>query len=157
MTHENTRAVISKFVQVGATKVHCPAQLVFTLDHDIQNSSPAYLKKIAEIEAFAAEQGVMAYPKGRGIGHQASNSYSVAENPTPDFRIDNGGGRVCLAGHHGRSLGQPQQHLRRRRLPWYSHREDRCYGNMAKRTYMVSTCSRCTAHAHGESASRRNW
>ncbi|KAI1825177.1 hypothetical protein F4861DRAFT_502675 [Xylaria intraflava] len=70
MTHDNTRAVMSKFKQVGATKVHSAAQLVYTLDHDLQNVSPANLKKYAEIEAFAAEQGVPFYPKGRGIGHQ---------------------------------------------------------------------------------------
>src|ERR1700722_3650567 len=58
MTHDNTRAVLSKFLQVGATKVHSAAQLVYTLDHDVQNTSPANLKKYAEIEAFAAEQGV---------------------------------------------------------------------------------------------------
>lgn len=63
---------MSKFSQVGATKVHSPSQLVFSLDHDIQNSSPAYLKKVSEIGAFAAEHGVTAYPKGRGIGHQVS-------------------------------------------------------------------------------------
>ncbi|RYP45031.1 hypothetical protein DL768_008573 [Monosporascus sp. mg162] len=63
-------AVLSKFIQIGATKVHSAAQLVFTLDHDVQNTSPANLKKYAEIEAFAAEQGVSFYPKGRGIGHQ---------------------------------------------------------------------------------------
>ncbi|OXV10745.1 hypothetical protein Egran_01494 [Elaphomyces granulatus] len=36
----------------------------------ITTSSPANLKKYADIEAFAAEQGVSFYPKGRGIGHQ---------------------------------------------------------------------------------------
>ncbi|KAL7953830.1 homoaconitase [Trichoderma compactum] len=70
MTHDNTRAVMSKFLQVGATKVYSPAQLVFTLDHDIQNATAANLRKYAEIAAFAEEQGVTAYPKGRGIGHQ---------------------------------------------------------------------------------------
>lgn len=80
MTHDNTSAVISKFRQVGATKVHSPAQLVFTLDHDIQNTSAGYLKKISGIEAFAAEQNVKSrYGKGRGIGHQASSSHSVAQ------------------------------------------------------------------------------
>lgn len=73
MTHDNTRAVLSKFQQVGATKVHSSSQLVYTLDHDVQNTSPSALKKYAEIEAFAAEQGVDFYPRNRGIGHQASN------------------------------------------------------------------------------------
>jgi aconitase A len=103
MTHDNTGAVLKKFLQVGATKVHSAAQLVYTLDHDVQNTSPANLKKYADIEAFAAEQGVSFYPKGRGIGHQVSNL--LLSNPTPDLPTDYGGGRVCLAGHHGRGLG----------------------------------------------------
>lgn len=73
MTHENTRAVMSKWLGCGAKKVFSPSQLVFTLDHDVQSSSPAYLKKVKEIAAFAAEHGIMAYPKGRGIGHQVSD------------------------------------------------------------------------------------
>ncbi len=75
---------MSKFKQVGATKVHSATQLVFTLDHDVQNTSPANLKKYAEIEAFATEQGVPFFPKGSGIGHQVSEPYA----PTiPRYRI----------------------------------------------------------------------
>ena len=37
MTHDNTSAVMSKFKGIGAKKVHDPNQIVFTLDHDIQN------------------------------------------------------------------------------------------------------------------------
>lgn len=73
MTHDNTRAVLFKFAQVRATKVHSPAQLIFTLDHNVQDTGPANLKKYAEIEAFAADQGVTFYPKGRGIGHQVQS------------------------------------------------------------------------------------
>lgn len=47
-----------------------PPPQVFTLDHDIQNTTPKNLKKYAEIAAFAQEHGVDAYPAGRGIGHQ---------------------------------------------------------------------------------------
>ena len=37
MTHDNTSAVMSKFKGIGAKKIHNPQQLVFALDHDIQN------------------------------------------------------------------------------------------------------------------------
>jgi homoaconitate hydratase len=70
MTHDNTSAVMSKFKAIGAKKVFDPGQLVFTLDHDIQNRDEANLKKYHSIEAFAAEQGVDFYPAGAGIGHQ---------------------------------------------------------------------------------------
>jgi homoaconitate hydratase len=70
MTHDNTSAVMSKFKGIGATKIHNPAQLVFALDHDIQNRDEANLKKYRSIEAFAKEHGVDFYPAGSGIGHQ---------------------------------------------------------------------------------------
>ena len=70
MTHDNTSAVISKFKAIGATKIYSPQQLVFALDHDIQNRDEANLKKYRLIEAFAKEHGVDFYPAGSGIGHQ---------------------------------------------------------------------------------------
>src|SRR3989441_1223214 len=70
MTHDNTGAVIPKFKQIGATAVADPAQPVFAIDHDIQNTSPENLAKYAKIEAFAAEHGIDFYPPGTGISHQ---------------------------------------------------------------------------------------
>src|SRR2546425_1515291 len=70
MTHDNTGAVIPKFKQIGATKIADPAQPVFAIDHDIQNTSPENLAKYAKIEAFAAEHGIDFYPAGTGISHQ---------------------------------------------------------------------------------------
>jgi len=70
MTHDNTSAVMSKFRSIGAKKISNPRQLVFALDHDIQNQDEANLKKYRSIEAFAKEHGVDFYPAGTGIGHQ---------------------------------------------------------------------------------------
>ncbi|UCD18631.1 MAG: homoaconitase, partial [Candidatus Zixiibacteriota bacterium] len=70
MTHDNTGAVTPKFRAIGAARISIPRQVVFTLDHDIQNKSEENLKKYAGIEAFAREMGVDFYPAGRGIGHQ---------------------------------------------------------------------------------------
>jgi homoaconitate hydratase len=70
MTHDNTSAVISKFKGIGAKKIYHPKQLVFALDHDIQNQDESNLKKYRSIEAFAREHGVDFYPAGSGIGHQ---------------------------------------------------------------------------------------
>jgi homoaconitate hydratase len=70
MTHDNTSAVMSKFRGIGAKKIHNPGQLVFALDHDIQNHDEANLKKYRSIEAFAKDQGIDFYPAGSGIGHQ---------------------------------------------------------------------------------------
>ena len=50
--------------------VHDPRQIVFTLDHDIQNQDESNLKKYRAIEVFAKEQGIDFYPAGTGIGHQ---------------------------------------------------------------------------------------
>jgi len=70
MTHDNTSAVMSKFKAIGVKKVHDPRQLVFALDHDIQNQDEANQKKYSAIEAFAKDHGVDFYPAGSGIGHQ---------------------------------------------------------------------------------------
>ena len=70
MTHDNTSAVMSKFKSIGAKQIYDPKQLVFALDHDIQNHDEANLKKYRSIEAFAREHGIDFYPAGSGIGHQ---------------------------------------------------------------------------------------
>ncbi|HVN93369.1 MAG TPA: homoaconitase [Terracidiphilus sp.] len=70
MTHDNTSAVMSKFKGISAKKVKDPQQMVYALDHDIQNQDESNLKKYRAIEAFAKEQGVDFYPAGSGIGHQ---------------------------------------------------------------------------------------
>lgn len=88
MTHDNTGPVISKYVclssplrsgtdhvdarfkSIGATKIKDPKQLVFTLDHDVQNKSEKNLAKYLAIESFARQHGVDFFPAGRGIGHQ---------------------------------------------------------------------------------------
>src|SRR2546426_1042586 len=70
MTHDNTSAVMKKFQAIGAKKIHDPKQLVFALDHDIQNKQDANLAKYRAIEAFAKQHGVDFYPAGSGIGHQ---------------------------------------------------------------------------------------
>jgi len=70
MTHDNTGAVIPKFVGIGAFKVANPRQIVFTLDHNVQDKSENNLKKYAKIEEFAKMMEIDFYPAGRGIGHQ---------------------------------------------------------------------------------------
>src|SRR5256885_1382772 len=70
MTHDNTSAVMSKLKGIGAKKIHDPKQLVFALDHDIQNREDSNLAKYRAIEAFAKQHGVDFYPAGSGIGHQ---------------------------------------------------------------------------------------
>ncbi len=70
MTHDNTSAVMSKFKAIGVKKIRDPKQLVFALDHDVQNRDDANLKKYRSIEVFARQHGVDFYPAGSGIGHQ---------------------------------------------------------------------------------------
>jgi homoaconitate hydratase len=70
MTHDNTSAVMGKFKGIGAKRIHDSKQLVFALDHDIQNQDESNLKKYRAIEAFAKEHAIDFYPAGSGIGHQ---------------------------------------------------------------------------------------
>ncbi|GJJ08653.1 mitochondrial Homoaconitase [Clathrus columnatus] len=70
MTHDNTAAVMNKFKSIGASFVKDIRQLVFTIDHDVQNKTEKNLAKYASIESFARSHGIDFYPSGRGIGHQ---------------------------------------------------------------------------------------
>ncbi|CAD6583918.1 MAG: mitochondrial Homoaconitase [Alectoria sarmentosa] len=78
MTHDNSWPTALKFMSIGAKKIHDPSQIVFALDHDVQNKSDSNLKKYAQIEAFAKAQGVEFYPAGRGIGHQIMCEEGIA-------------------------------------------------------------------------------
>ena len=49
MTHDNTGAVMGKFKAIGASKMSNPRQPVFTLDHNVQDTSETNLKKYAGI------------------------------------------------------------------------------------------------------------
>ncbi len=70
MTHDNSSAVLARFLSMGATRVADPSRCVIVLDHDIQNKTPANLAKYAAIEAFAREQRMEFHAAGTGIGHQ---------------------------------------------------------------------------------------
>jgi homoaconitate hydratase len=70
MTHDNTGAVIPKFKSIGADRIANPRQVVFALDHNVQDTSEGNLAKYRKIQQFAKEMGVDFYPAGRGIGHQ---------------------------------------------------------------------------------------
>jgi len=70
MTHDNTGAVMPKFQAIGADRVADPSQPVFTLDHNVQDTSDENLAKYRRIEEFANSQGVEFFPAGAGIGHQ---------------------------------------------------------------------------------------
>jgi len=70
MTHDNSSAVLARFLAMGARRVVQPDRCVVVLDHDIQNTSPENLEKYARIEAFARGQGLEFHAAGSGIGHQ---------------------------------------------------------------------------------------
>ena len=74
MTHDNTAAVIEKYSSMhgGSNNrpIKNPRQLVFTLDHNVQDKSRKNMEKYRSIRQFAEMQGVDNYPAGRGIGHQ---------------------------------------------------------------------------------------
>ena len=70
MTHDNSWPVALKFIEMGATRIQNPDQIVMTLDHDVQNRSESNLKKYRQIQEFAKDQNVDFYPAGHGIGHQ---------------------------------------------------------------------------------------
>ena len=70
MTHDNTGAVIPKFKQIGATAIADPAQPVFAIDHDIQNTQTAWARRIP-----TRPHG--SHPAGRRL----TATYSAAREP----------------------------------------------------------------------------
>ncbi|KAK4114058.1 homoaconitase [Canariomyces notabilis] len=70
MSHDNTWPIAKKFMSIGATQVKNPSQMVFALDHDVQNKTETNLKKYEQIQAFAKTHGIVFFPAGHGIGHQ---------------------------------------------------------------------------------------
>ncbi len=100
MTHDNTGAVIPKFKSIGATKIFNPRQVVFALDHNVQDKSEKNLEKYSKIEAFAKQMGVDFYPAGRGIGHQimCEEGYAFPGSMTvaSDSHSNMYGGLGCL-------------------------------------------------------------
>ncbi|KAF4443340.1 homoaconitase mitochondrial [Fusarium acutatum] len=70
MSHDNTFPISSKFMKLGASKIYDNRQPVFTLDHDVSNTSESNLRKYSLIREFAEKHGITNYPAGRGIGHQ---------------------------------------------------------------------------------------
>lgn len=82
MTHDNTAAVLNKYRSLGATRVKDPKQLMFAIDHDVQNKTASNLAKYDKIAAFAEEQGVEHFPAGYGIGHQVMVSFTYTHSDT---------------------------------------------------------------------------
>ncbi len=100
MTHDNSGAVIPKFRSIGASKIANPRQVVFTLDHNVQDKGEANLEKYGKIEGFAAQMGIDFYPAGRGIGHQimCEEGYAWPGNMVvaSDSHSNTYGGLGCL-------------------------------------------------------------
>ena len=100
MTHDNSWPVATKFMSIGASKIHDSRQVVMTLDHDVQNKSEKNLQKYRNIENFAKSQGVDFYPAGHGIGHQIMIEEGYAFPSTlcvaSDSHSNSYGGVGCL-------------------------------------------------------------
>ena len=137
MTHDNTGAVIPKFKQIGATAVADPAQPVFAIDHDIQNTSPENLAKYAKIEAFAREHGIDFYPPGTGISHQVmvEQGYVVP------------GSMVVASDSHSNLYGAVG-------CARHAGGEDRCREYLGNRRYMVAGPTRGKGGSQGIARAR---
>ena len=96
MTHDNTGAVMGKFKAIGAKNMANPRQPVFTLDHNVQDTSKDNLKKYSSIKTFGKEMGVDFYPAGRGIGHQIMCEEGYAWPGTMVVASDSHS--ICMAG-----------------------------------------------------------
>ena len=62
MSHDNTSSIISKFLKLNSNIIHNPDQLVFTIDHNIQDHSDENLQKYSLIQDFADSHNIDFYP-----------------------------------------------------------------------------------------------
>lgn len=160
MTHDNSFPVATKFMSIGASKIHDNRQVVMTLDHDVQNKSEANLKKYTAIENFAKQHGVDFYPAGRGIGHQIMVEEGYAWPGTVAVASDSHsnmyGGVGCLGMYKSY---HPCIHELTSGLPNYRHAsgQDRCCVYMGNRPNMVAGPSHRQGHIHRTSAPRSDW
>ena len=138
MTHDNTSAVMSKFKAIGARKICHPKQLVFALDHDIQNQDEANLKKYRSIEAFAKEQWSRFLSRGRG--HRPP---------------DHGGARLRCAGIVRRRLRLALEYVRSARRHWNAHRAHRRGRGVGHGRILVADSAVDPGCAGGQAAHRR--
>ena len=139
MTHDNTGAVIPKFKQIGATAIADPAQPVFAIDHDIQNTTPENLAKYAKIEAFAREHGIDFYPAGTGISHQVM--------------VEQG---YVVPGAHGGGERFALESLRRDGRARHAGRADRCGEHLGDRSDVVAGAAGGEGRAQGKTFARRH-
>lgn len=84
MTHDNTWPVAKKYLTLGVPGLNDPDQMVFALDHDIQNKSESNQKKYSLIEEFAKKHGVDFYGAGHGISHQVMVQSLATTSPNWD-------------------------------------------------------------------------
>ena len=138
MTHDNTSAVMKKFQTIGAKNIHDPKQLVFALDHDIQNKEESNLDKYQAIEGFARHHGMDFYPAGSGIGHQIMVEQGYV---LPGFC---GGVRFAL------------QHVRRAGGGRHADRAHRRCGGLGYRRFLVADSAIDPGGAGGETSGGRN-
>ncbi|TQV91035.1 homoaconitase, mitochondrial precursor [Cordyceps javanica] len=70
MTHDNTFPAMKKFYSMNVPELKDPSQMVFAIDHQVQDTSEANIRKYKLIEDFAKTHGVPFYGAGHGISHQ---------------------------------------------------------------------------------------
>lgn len=99
MSHDNSFPIVQKFLNIGASKIHNNRQVVFTLDHDIQNKTESNLKKYAFLQEFARTHGIDFYGKLLSV-LQKARSKTNNNRRWPRYRSPDHGRRgLCLAEH----------------------------------------------------------
>ncbi|MGB5058999.1 MAG: aconitase family protein, partial [Candidatus Promineifilaceae bacterium] len=80
MGHDSLSPSIIRIVQeqMGAARVHDPAQIVLVLDHVAPASTVGVANNQNIVRRFAAEQGIRLFEVGRGICHQVLVEEQVA-------------------------------------------------------------------------------
>jgi 3-isopropylmalate/(R)-2-methylmalate dehydratase large subunit len=78
LSHDNSAAIRSTWLQFGQERVVIPQRLAITLDHAVPAPTTKHAQNHAEIRAFVKEQGIRNFWEvGRGICHQVLSEEAV--------------------------------------------------------------------------------
>ena len=78
LSHDNSAAIRTIWLQFGQERVLIPERLAITLDHAVPAPTTKHAQNHAEIRAFVKEQGIRNFWEvGRGICHQVLSEEAV--------------------------------------------------------------------------------
>lgn len=109
LSHDNTAAIRSTWLQFGQDRVLIPDRMAITLDHAVPAPTTKHAQNHAEIRRFVKEQGVRNFWEvGRGICHQVLSEEAVILPGETIFGADSHTTHFGWLGAFGAGIGRSE-------------------------------------------------